>query len=49
MTQENYIDHEVRIRMLEKLYGRMNSKLNGLILIAITGVIIPVLLKRYGV
>jgi|CXWK01.1.fsa_nt_gi hypothetical protein len=45
MTKDEYIDHELRIRMMEHLYKSMNSKMNALITIAITGLIIPVLMK----
>lgn len=45
MTKDEYIDHELRIRLLEHLSKSMNHKLNALITIAITGLIIPVLMK----
>ncbi len=45
---ENYIDHEVRIRILEHLAAQINSKMNvGLTLIA-GSLVIPVILKWLG-
>lgn len=45
MTKDEYIDHELRIRLLEHLSKSMNSKLNALITIAVTSLVIPVLMK----
>lgn len=45
MNREEYIDHELRLRMLEHLSKSTNHKLNALITIAITSVIIPLLSK----
>lgn len=45
MTNDEYLDHELRIRMLEHLNKTMNTKLNALITIATTGLFIPVLMK----
>ena len=47
MNKEDYIDHEVRIRIQERLYQEINTKLNALIGIAITAVLIPVALKLW--
>lgn len=45
---ENYIDHEVRIRLLEHLAKQINNKMNvGLTLIA-GSLVIPVFLKWLG-
>ena len=49
MTQENYIDHELRIRMAETVNKQLISRMNTLITIAITAVIIPCLFKYFGV
>ena len=49
MTKDEYIDHELRIRMMERLYLDLNTKMNAIIGIAITAVIIPVILKVWGV
>lgn len=49
MNQEQYIDHELRIRILEHLSKSTNKKLNALITIAITGFIIPMILKYFGI
>lgn len=48
MTKDEYIDHELRIRMLEHLGRVMNYKLNALITIAITGFAMPMLVKYFG-
>ena len=45
MTKDEYIDHELRIRMLEHLSKSINNKMNALITIAVTGLFIPVLMK----
>lgn len=44
MTTEQYIDHEVRIRLQEVEFKRMEAKLNFLIALSITGILVPVLL-----
>lgn len=45
---EHYIDHEVRIRLLEHLAKQINNKMNiGLTLIA-GSLVIPVVLKWLG-
>ena len=49
MTKDEYIDHEIRIRMMERLYEEMNKKLNALIGITITAVLIPLALKMWGI
>lgn len=49
MTQENYIDHELRIRMAESVNKQLINRMNALITIAITAVIIPCLFKYFGV
>lgn len=49
MTQENYIDHELRIRMAETVNKQLINRINALITIAITAVIIPCLFKYFGV
>ncbi len=49
MSQENYIDHELRIRMIERVNKQLVNRMNGLITIAITAVILPILLKHWGI
>lgn len=45
---EHYIDHEVRIRLLEHLARQINNKMNvGLTLIA-GSLVIPVIIKWLG-
>lgn len=47
-ANEHYIDHEVRIRLLEHLASTINNKMNvGLTLIA-GSLVIPVVLKWLG-
>jgi hypothetical protein len=48
MNKDEYIDHELRIRMLEHLSKSMNYKLNALITIAITGFAMPMFMKYFG-
>ncbi len=49
MTQEEYIDHEVRIRLQEHLIKSLNYKMNALITIAITGILMPLVLNHFGI
>lgn len=49
MNKEEYIDHELRIRMMEHLNKQLNQKLNALITITITGFLLPLFLKHFGV
>ena len=46
--KEQYIDHEIRIRLMEHLSKQMNNKLNALITIAITGFLLPMVIKYIG-
>lgn len=45
---ESYIDHELRIRMLERLYGRLEHKMNVSITLLVGSILAPVLLKWAG-
>ena len=58
MTSEQYIEHEVRLRVMkevnndkfigiEKEFSRLNSKLNNIWLTMITGIILPVVLHYF--
>jgi len=47
-SQENYVDHEARTRMLEILSRRINMKMNAGLGLILSGVIIPIILKHYG-
>ena len=49
MTKDEYINHEVRIRIQERLSNDTNKKLNALIGICLTAVLIPVCLKFWGI
>jgi hypothetical protein len=44
MNQEQYIEHEVKLRVHEEKFKIMNSKLNFIIATGITGIIIPIIL-----
>ena len=48
MSKDEYIDHELRIRMLEHVNKQTISRLNMLITIAITGFAMPMLVKYFG-
>lgn len=48
MTKDEYIDHELRIRMLEHVGKQTVTRLNALITIAVTGFAMPMLLKYFG-
>lgn len=45
MTKDEYIDHEIRIRMLEKVNQQLVTRMNALLTVAITGLLIPVVMK----
>ena len=49
MTKEEYIDHELRIRMLEILNRQTLNRLNALITIAITSLAMPIVLRHFGI
>lgn len=46
-TQEKFMQHEVRIRMLEQLTKDTKSLLRWLVAIGLSSVLIPVLLHYY--
>lgn len=48
MSKDEYIDHELRIRMIELVNKQLNNKMNMLITIAITGFAMPMLVKYFG-
>jgi hypothetical protein len=49
MNKKEYIDHKLRIRLLELLSKSTNNKLNALITIAITSMALPIVLKYFGI
>jgi hypothetical protein len=49
MNTEEFIDHELRIRMLEIQLKQMNNKKNAALSIAITGFAVPMILKYFGI
>lgn len=50
MQDENYIDHEVRLRVLESLTEKINTKMNILITVLVIGCfILPVMLQHFGI
>lgn len=42
-----YIDHEVRIRMLERVNQQIVARANAIIVIVTTGFLLPVLIKYF--
>ncbi len=46
--KEAYIEHELRIRIGEYKHSALNRKMNASIMVAVTGVIIPLLFKYFG-
>ncbi len=47
MTTEEYIDHEVRLRVQASEFKRMEAKLNFIITLGIGGILMPVLLHWF--
>jgi hypothetical protein len=47
MNNETIIDHEVRIRMLERINQQLINRSNTLIIIVTTGFFLPVLIKYF--
>ena len=47
-SNENYIDHEVRIRIVEKAICEINNKFNLLIGVLLSTIILPVIMHHYG-
>ncbi len=43
MDTKEYIDHEVRLRMLEDITVQINSKMNTGLMLLISGILIPLL------
>jgi tetrahydromethanopterin S-methyltransferase subunit G len=55
MSQDEYIDHEVRLRLhdhkfnaLEKRLDKMDNKINWSLGLLISGLLIPLILKYLG-
>ena len=48
MDGEHYIDHEVRIRILEHLAAQINNKMNICLTLIVGSLFIPVVLKFVG-
>ena len=55
MTEEKYVDHEVRIRIQEKnsidlkdSIKHIDNKFNWMIGLIISGIIIPIILHKYN-
>ena len=47
-VNEHYIDHEVRIRILEHLANQINNKMNVALTLIAGTLVIPVILKWLG-
>lgn len=48
MTNEHYVDHEVRIRLLEKSIEGVDNKMNVGLTLIVVSIIAPILLKWLG-
>ena len=55
MTEDQYIEHEVKLRVndykfksTERELSRLNSKLNFIRVTIMTGFLVPVILHHYG-
>ncbi len=48
MTNEQYLDHEIRIRMLEKTNQQLIIRMNALLTVAVSGFLFPAVLKYLG-
>ena len=46
MTTEEYIEHEVQLRVHEYKFKSMESKLNWIITLLISGIILPIILHK---
>ena len=47
-TNENYIEHEVRIRLLESIQKDTRNLIRGLLGGVITIIVMPIILHHYG-
>lgn len=45
MEKDAYIDHELRLQLLEQLTKQINSKMNTALMLLISGVLIPLIMK----
>jgi len=45
---ENMVDHEVRIRVVEKAISEINNKFNLIVVIYVSSIIMPVILHHYA-
>jgi hypothetical protein len=48
MQNSDFIDHEIRLRMLEKLTQQINTKMNTALMLLLSGVLIPIIMKYLG-
>lgn len=48
MNQEQYIDHEIRIRMVEKGFNKIENLLKWILGTVIVGIAIPITLHSFG-
>lgn len=42
VTMEQYIEHEVRLRIHDERFGKVESKLNWIISLLVSGMLLPV-------
>lgn len=46
---EAFLEHELRLRFMEGTYKSLSNQLKGLYVVGITGVLIPLLFKYFGI
>ena len=49
MNKEEYSDHELRVRVFEMLSKQINGKMNAIIVLTLSGLLIPFFIKYFGV
>lgn len=48
MTKDEYVDHEVRIRLMEQMVHRVDNKMNTGLMLIIGSILTPIALKWFG-
>jgi hypothetical protein len=44
MTNEEYIEHEVKLRVHDRMFKMLEQKLNAIIALCVSGVLLPIIL-----
>jgi hypothetical protein len=47
MNDEQYIDHEVRIRMQERINEQLIKRANTILVVVVSGFLLPILVKFF--